>query len=182
MCCTHVAKRRSVGAQRGSVPMATSSTGARGLRPTLPPTGPPWSPGRGCSSSPGRRLGALELVPEVTRSPVSPSDRSLGAVFFPVSCLGLCVIIWLRPLPSQSACGFGTVRLEGSDVSPPAPLPAAASLWNPDAVAHPRRPRWKPAGGLRGRGAASHSAEGRHGASCLVWIFKIETVSSFLFF
>lgn len=114
-------------------------------------------------------------------SPRSP-DWSVGAVFFPVSCLGLCVIIWLRPLPSQSACGFGTMRLEGSDVSPPAPLPAAATLWNPDAVAHPRRPRWKPAGGLRGRGAASHSAEGRHGASCLVWIFKIETVSSFLFF
>ena len=37
-------------------------------------------------------------------------------------------------------------------------------------------------GGWGGQGAASRSAEGRHGASCLVWIFKIETVSSFLFF
>lgn len=153
---THVAKRRPTGALRGSVPMATSSTGAQAH--PAPPAGQPWSPGRGHSSSPGRRLGALELVPEVTRSrrpvldsPCSP-DWSLGALFFPVSCLGLCVSIWLCPLPSQSACGFGAMRLEGSDVSLPAPLPAAAALWNPDAVAHPRHPRWKPAGGLGGSG------------------------------
>ena len=126
--------------------------------PTPPPAGQPWSPGRGRSSSPRRRLGALELVPEVTRSrrPVLDSPRSpdwsLGALFFPVSCLGLCDSIWLCPLPSQSACGFRTMRLERPDVSLPVPLPAAAALWNPDAVAHPCCPRWKPAGGLGGSG------------------------------
>lgn len=150
-CWTHVAERCPAVPGVGLCQWrGWALPGVQGLRPTLPPAGQPCSPGHGCSSSPGRGLGALELVPAAPQQPGSP----VWLLCFPLSCLGLCVRVWLHPPPSQSACGFGAVRLADSDVSPPAPLPAAATLWNPDAEACPRHPRW----GLGDQGAASHSA------------------------
>ena len=82
------------------------SARVQGLRPTLPPAWQPCSPGRGHSSSPGRGLGALELVPAAARGPPSAWEPCLAAVFpselsGPL-CQGLApssafpVSLWLR--------------------------------------------------------------------------------------